>query len=81
MVISFIKGVDLPEGKNKKKIGDDGSQDAVGLRNTIGASHRESMSRSGRALFRRCFGTTAAMTMCDVYCAGRAVGLKARRTL
>ena len=31
------------------------------VRNTIGASHRESMSRSGRALFCGCLGTTAAM--------------------
>ena len=45
------------------------------VRNTIGASHRESMTRSGRALFRGCFGTTAAM------CVGRAVGLEAHRPL
>ena len=74
VVISF--GVDLPEGK-RKRLETMAGRHAV--RNTIGASHRESMSRSGRALFCGCFGTTAAM--CD--CVGRAlaVGLEAHRPL
>ncbi len=42
------------------------------VRNTIGASHRESMTQSGRVLFHGCFGTTAAMCRpCAI--AGRAV--------
>ena len=76
MVISFIKGVDLPEGK-RKRLDTMAGRNAV--RNTIGASHRESMPRSGRALFRGCFGTTAAT--CDCVGRARAVGLEAHRPL
>ena len=80
MVISFIKGVDLPEGK-RKRLDTMAGRNAVrnAVRNTIGASHRESMSRSGRALFCGCFGTTAAT--CDCVGHARAVGLEAHRPL
>ena len=62
---SFIKGVDLPEGK-RKRLETMAGKNAV--RNTIGASHKE----SGRALFRGCLGTTAAMCRpCAI--AGRAI--------
>ena len=52
---SFIKGVDLPEGK-KKRLETMTGRNAV--QNKIGTSHRESR----REVFRGCFGTTA--TIC-----------------
>ena len=55
---SFIKGVDLPEGKKKKK---DWRRWQAGMQYRERSEQAMGPRESGRALFRGCFGMTAAM--------------------
>ena len=61
MVISSIKGVDLPEGE-KKKIGDDGRQEcSTEYDRSKPLQKYVAKWESTFPWFRGCFGTTAAM--------------------